>query len=90
LFLKKRSKNKCVYSIIVFSIWISEMFQPIKKSEQNSASNSADLSDSKTKFKAYLLAYLDHYKEPRLNRWIEIIKKHDMSNAKYECFLILI
>lgn len=42
-----------------------------------------NLYDSKTKFKQYLLTYLEHYNEHKLNDWMDRIKKHDMSSAKF-------
>jgi len=32
--------------------------------------------DSKTKFKAYLVTYLEYYQDPKLNHWIQLIKHH--------------
>ena len=39
--------------------------------------------DSKTNFKKDLINYLDSYRDPTIREWGEIVKKHDMTNAKY-------
>jgi hypothetical protein len=38
--------------------------------------------DSKTNFKKDLINYLDSYRDSTLRDWSEIVKKHDMTNAK--------
>jgi hypothetical protein len=40
--------------------------------------------DSKTKFKEYLIMYLEHYRNPLISEWIDIVKNHDMSSAKLD------
>lgn len=61
---------------------MSEVFPKVPDSKSTKASNN-DPFDSKTKFKSYLLMYLEYYKEDKLNDWINHIKSHDMSSAKY-------
>ncbi len=51
------------------------------KLPQNTAVMSSTY-DSKTKFKTYLVAYLEYYQDAKLNNWIQNIKHHDMSSAK--------
>jgi hypothetical protein len=68
---------------IKFRIWISELFPKMK--DKYSETN---VGDSKTEFKKYMILYLEKYHEKKLNSWIDIIKEHDMSSAKYLVFLI--
>lgn len=59
-------------------MWISKLFPKI-----SSESKKPPIAyDSKTKFKSYLLTYLEHYKEEKLTYWMEMIKSHDMTSAK--------
>ncbi len=38
--------------------------------------------DSKTYFKMYLKTYLEHYDNPLLTKWIQLVDEHDMSSVK--------
>lgn len=67
--------------IFLTSIWMSELFPRIPESKSSKPSKE-DPYDSKTKFKSYLITYLEYYKEDKLNDWINHIKSHDMSSAK--------
>ena len=55
-------------------VWISPIF-PLLKSDQETP---LDV----TNFKADLIAYLRCYKSSHLDKWIELIQKHDLSSAK--------
>ncbi|RNA20174.1 tyrosyl-DNA phosphodiesterase 1 [Brachionus plicatilis] len=58
-------------------IWISTLFPKI-----SSESKKPQIAyDSKTKFKNYLLTYLEHYRDEKLNYWMQVIKSHDMTTA---------
>jgi hypothetical protein len=62
------------------SIWLSHLFP--KLSEDQTKSKIGDLFDSVTGFKKYLIMYLEHYESTDLNRWIDLLKCHDMIKAK--------
>lgn len=63
-------------------MWISKIFPKISPESKKPQITF----DSKTKFKNYLLTYLEHYREEKLNNWMDIIKSHDMASAKYYFF----
>jgi hypothetical protein len=33
-----------------------------------------------------MITYLEYYRHPMVNQWIQIIKNHDTSTAKFVCF----
>lgn len=39
--------------------------------------------DSKTNFKKDLINYLESYKDALVREWIEHVKSHDMTSAKF-------
>lgn len=65
-----------MYNCICFSVWISPMFPKIASSGASSSGDSA------TNFKRDLIQYLNAYKARQVNEWVEIIRGHDMSQAK--------
>jgi len=58
-------------------VWMSGLLPRVPKDLQKSTST-----DSKTYFKMYLKTYLEHYDNPLLTKWIQLVDEHDMSSVK--------
>lgn len=54
-------------------VWISPIFPPL---------DASSVETSESNFKADLVEYLKFYGSPSLNKWVDIIQKHNMSAAK--------
>ena len=69
-------------------VWISELFPRIDPSASKAAATVANpkSTDSKTNFRAYLIMYLEHYGRSELKVWIDHLKAHNTSSAKYFIF----
>ena len=66
----------------VSSIWISPMFPKLSSTSSPSAGGLL-AGDSVSHFKRDLIEYLAAYKMKSLLNWVEHIKQHDMSHAKW-------